>query len=177
MYLDAGMAALEQFGPYVSQAVVDAGIALVTSAGRERRNVMTASFFAESSHIPVLVRVAIAPSCLTHALVSESGWFGLSVMSQGQENVALYCGSVSGREVEKLERSGLSHELSPRGIPLLRDCLTTSECRVVATIPLHDHTLFVGEVITSFTQSRLSFRDPLLISDLRGYTTPVNPDA
>ncbi len=155
--------------PYLTRTVVDGGVGLVTSAARGRLNVMTASFFAESSHLPVLVRVAIAPGSLTHELVSESGWFGLSVLCQGQEGLALACGSVSGREIRKLEHLSIRYRLSPNGVPLVRNALTTSECRVVASVPLHDHNLFVGEVVTSFTQTRRSFRDPLLVSELRAY--------
>jgi flavin reductase (DIM6/NTAB) family NADH-FMN oxidoreductase RutF len=155
--------------PYVTQAVVDGGVALVTSAGRGLINVMTASFFAESSHLPVLLRVALAPRSLTHDLVSDFGWFGLSVLCRGQEELALGCGSASGRNIPKFERWRIEYNLSPNGIPLLRDALTTSECRVVARVSLRDHTLFVAEVVTSFTQTRRSFRDPLLVSELRRY--------
>jgi flavin reductase (DIM6/NTAB) family NADH-FMN oxidoreductase RutF len=163
--------------PYVAQSVVDGGVALVTSAGRGLINVMTVSFFAESSHLPVLLRVALAPRSLTHELVSESGWFGLSVLCHGQEELALQCGSASGRELPKFERWRIRYYLSPHGVPLLRDALTTSECRVVTRVPLHDHTLFIGEVVASFTQTRQSFRDPLLVSELRSYVSATTPDA
>jgi flavin reductase (DIM6/NTAB) family NADH-FMN oxidoreductase RutF len=155
--------------PYLTRAVLDAGVGLVTSAARGWTNVMTASFFAESSHLPVLLRIALASNSLTHELVSESGRFGLSVLCQGQEELALGCGSGSGREVSRFERWRIRHHLSPNGVPLLRDTLTTSECRVVGREVLGDHTLFVGEVVASFTQTRQSFRDPLLVSQLRAY--------
>jgi len=105
--------------PYLLHAVIDNGIALVTSAINGRCNLMTASFFAESSQIPVLVRVAIAPSCLTHVLIVRTSWFGLSLLSKGQEELAFYCGSISGREVSKLQRLGLRYHLGTHGVPLL----------------------------------------------------------
>lgn len=155
--------------PYLAHAVIDNGVALVTSAVESRCNVMTASFFAESSHIPVLVRVAIAPSCLTHDLIVTSGWFGLSLLSKGQEDLALSCGSMSGREVFKLQRLGLRYHLGAHGVPLLPDCLTTSECRVIEQTALADHTLFTGEIVASFRQSKISYRETLLVSDLVDY--------
>ena len=155
--------------PYLLQAVIDNGVALVTSAFNGRCNVMTASFFAESSHIPVLVRVAIAPSCLTHDLIVRRGWFGLSLLSEGQEELALSCGSISGRELPKFQSLGLRYHLSAHGVPLLPDCLTTSECRVIETTALADHTLFTGEIVTSFRQSTISYRKTLLVSDLVDY--------
>lgn len=155
--------------PYITQAPADSGVGLVTSADRDRLNVMTASFFAESSHLPVLLRVAVAPGTLTHELISASGWFGLSVLCQGQERLALECGSMSGRDVRKLAELRIPYRLTANGVPLLEQTLTTSECRVRSVLPLGDHALFVAEVTSSFTQSRLSYRDPLLVSDLRAW--------
>jgi flavin reductase (DIM6/NTAB) family NADH-FMN oxidoreductase RutF len=155
--------------PYLTEAAADSAVGLVTSAAQGKLNVMTASFFAESSHLPVLLRVAIAPASFTHELITASGWFGLSVLCQGQETLALECGSLSGRDVAKVEKLGLSYLLTENGVPLLNDTLTTSECKVLSVLPLPDHVLSVGEVTRSFTQSRVSYRDPLLISDLRAY--------
>ncbi len=169
MSVPRSVALPEQAIAYLTQAVGDSAVGLVTSAANGRHNVMTAAFFAESSHLPVLVRLAIAPESLTCELVSASGWFGLSVLCQGQEDLALRCGSVSGRDVPKLERFGVAVQPGPGGVLLLPHCLTTSACRVVTRVSLPDHVLFVAEVVESFTQSRLSFRDPLLISDLRRY--------
>ncbi|HZE73906.1 MAG TPA: flavin reductase family protein [Gemmatimonadales bacterium] len=159
----------QRLSPYLTDAAADSAVGLVTSGAGGKLNVMTASFFAESSHLPVLLRVAIAPRSLTHELIAASGWFGLSVLCQGHEALALECGSVSGRETPKLERLGGSHQLSPNGVPLLPNALTTSECKVISSLPLPDHVLFIGEVKSSFTQSRLSYRDPLLVSDLLAY--------
>jgi hypothetical protein len=96
--------------PYLVHAVIDNGVALVTSAVNGRCNVMTASFFAEISHISVLSRVAIAPSCLTHDLIVRSGWFGLSLLSKGQEEPALSCGSISGRKSRQTKLRALDGE-------------------------------------------------------------------
>ena len=129
---------------------------------------MTVSFFAESSHVPALLRVAIAPDSLTHDYIGETGWFGLSVLTAGQEDWALRCGTASGRETDKFEMLGLRRS-GAHDVPLLPDCLTTSLCRVTETIPLADHTLFVGEIVDSYRQSRLAYGRPLLVTELRTY--------
>lgn len=155
--------------PYLKSAVIDNGVSLVTSCRAGELNVMTASFFAESSHLPVLLRVAISPDTLTHDFISATGWFGLSVLASGQQAWALRCGSVSGREVAKLAELGIRLRESRHGVPLLPDCLTTSLCKVVERVQLTGHTLFVGEIVESFRQSRLAHRSPLLVSELTDY--------
>ncbi len=164
--VDPGCRAL---APYLTNALIDNGVALVTSALGERRNVMTATFFAESAHIPPLLRIAVTRTCLTHELIVASGWFGLSMLASGQAQLALRCGTLSGRETAKFEQLGLSYELSADGVLLLPGCLTTSACRVAETLALGDYTLFAGEIIESYRQSTNAFRDTLLISDLVDY--------
>jgi flavin reductase (DIM6/NTAB) family NADH-FMN oxidoreductase RutF len=156
-------------GRYLENALVDNAVALVTSAHGERRNVMTVTFFAESSHVPPLLRIGVAPRCLTHELITASGWFGLSLLAKGQEELALRAGTMTGWDGGKFERLHLAWTPGEHGVPLLPSCLTTSECRVVETLSLDDHTLFVGEIVSSYRQSANSFQDSLLISDLVDY--------
>jgi flavin reductase (DIM6/NTAB) family NADH-FMN oxidoreductase RutF len=155
--------------PHLGQAMIESAVALVTSSHCERKNVMTVSFFAESSHVPALLRVSISLSSLTHELITESGWFGLSLLARGQEELALACGTISGRQQDKFARLGLRYRLTGSGVPLLPGCLTTSECRVVDRLELSDHTLFIGSIISSYRQSALSYREALLVSDLIDY--------
>lgn len=154
--------------PYITGAVLDNPVALVTSAHGGRRTVMTASLFAESSHLPVLLRVAIRPETFTHELVTASGWFGLSVLACTQAALAIGCGSSSGRDGSKFERWRLRVENGPREVPLLPGLLTTSACRVIERLDLGEHTLFVGEIVDSHREARLAHLPPLLLSDLTG---------
>jgi flavin reductase (DIM6/NTAB) family NADH-FMN oxidoreductase RutF len=152
--------------PYLDGAVIDAGVALLTAADGERANVMTVSFFAESSHLPPLLRVSVATASWTHGLVAASGRFGLGMLGRGQEALAIRCGTTSGREGPKLERLGIACRTDPSGVPVLEDCLTFSICRVVERIELGDHTLFVGEIERSVRQTARAYRPVLLVSDL-----------
>lgn len=155
--------------PYLTHAVVENAVALVTSSHGAQKNAMTVTFFAESSHVPPLLRVAISPTCLTHELITHSGWFGLSLLAEGQDELALTCGTNSGRRLDKFAELRLRHRLTDNGVPLLLDCLTTSECQVIDRIELGDHTLFVGRIRESFRQLALSYRDALLVSHLVDY--------
>jgi flavin reductase (DIM6/NTAB) family NADH-FMN oxidoreductase RutF len=155
--------------PYLDRALLDNAVALVTSAHAGRRNVMSVTFFAESSHVPALVRVSIASSTWTHQLISASGWFGLSLLGSHQAELAVACGIATGREGCKFTRLRLRYQSGPQDIPLLPTCLTTSACRVVEGVELPQHTLFVAEIAASFRQTTLAFRKTLLVSDLVNY--------
>jgi flavin reductase (DIM6/NTAB) family NADH-FMN oxidoreductase RutF len=152
---------------YLDGAIVDNGVALVTSAHRGQKNAMTATFFAESSHLPPLLRVSIARNSFTWGLVGEAGRFGLSVLAQGQEELAIRCGTGSGKGTERL--ATISHRMGAHGVPLLMDALTTSECLVVDALELPDFTVFVAEVVASYRETSKSYLRPLLVSELRDH--------
>jgi flavin reductase (DIM6/NTAB) family NADH-FMN oxidoreductase RutF len=158
--------------PYLTSAVVDNAVALVTSFHQGQSNVMTVTHFAESSHLPVLLRVAINTATFSFQLVRDSGWFGLSILGDHQAGLALACGTTSGREVAKFAQLGLRYRAGPFDVPLLPDCLTTSVCKVVEEVALDDHMLFVGEIIVSYRQTALAYRRALLLSDLTDYLSP-----
>ena len=107
--------------PYLVGAYVDNAVALVTSAHRGRTNVMTATWFAESSHIPVLLRVSIATGTLTHEFISETGWFALSLLARGQEDWAWGCGTSSGAIGRSSRRFGSRRSRASAGCLCSRD--------------------------------------------------------
>ncbi|MCD5417209.1 flavin reductase family protein, partial [Candidatus Bipolaricaulota bacterium] len=62
-----------------------------------------------------------------------------------------YCGTHSGRDVNKFKELGLTamtaRIVSP---PLIDKCIVNMECKVVDQLDTGDHTIFVGEIITSY---------------------------
>jgi len=85
----------------------------------------------------------------TYKLIEEAGFFTVNVPSPGMERVTSFCGSRSGRDVDKIRELGLT--VSPaRMVPgiILDDCALSYECRVVGkydTLP----EMLAEEVITS----------------------------
>jgi len=62
----------------------------------------------------------------------------------------LYCGTHSGRDVDKFKETGLvavpAKNVRP---PLIEECVANFECRVVGEIETGDHTIFVGEIVAA----------------------------
>jgi flavin reductase (DIM6/NTAB) family NADH-FMN oxidoreductase RutF len=89
------------------------------------------------------------------------------VLAQGQEELAIRCGTGSGKGTERL--ATISHRMGAHGVPLLMDALTTSECLVVDALELPDFTVFVAEVVASYRETSKSYLRPLLVSELRDH--------
>jgi flavin reductase (DIM6/NTAB) family NADH-FMN oxidoreductase RutF len=158
-----------EYSHYLSQSVIDSGVAVLSSQVGSHTNLMTVSFYAETSHIPLLVRVSVAENSYTHELISKSQQFGISVLIQKQIKFALYCGTHSGKSVNKVKQTHCSIWKSKTGIILLKNALASSACQVIDALDIDRHTIFIGEIKESYRQSKYSSFRPLLVSDLIKY--------
>ncbi|HAG07425.1 MAG: Flavin reductase domain protein FMN-binding protein [Clostridia bacterium 62_21] len=99
--------------------------------------------------------VSITPERYTYELIQRSGEFVVSILAEDQAEIANFCGSRSGRDVDKVSALGLKTRPGQAvKVPLLEDCLANVECRVAATHPAGDHVLFVGEVVGAPSPAR-----------------------
>ena len=124
---------------------------LATSIGKEGKpNIITLAWTAILSASPFLVGIAVSPRRHSHKLISETKEFVLNLPSAGLEEQVMLCGTVSGRDTDKLKRAGLTAEKSEKvSVPRIKECYAWLECKVVNSFVTGDHTLFVGEVVAT----------------------------
>ncbi len=68
----------------------------------------------------------------TYPMLEEAGEFTVNVLPPGMEEVAKYCGTVSGREVNKFEAKHLTAIPSSRSkVPIIKECVIHFECRII----------------------------------------------
>jgi flavin reductase (DIM6/NTAB) family NADH-FMN oxidoreductase RutF len=145
------------------------GLLLATSTP-DVSNVMTIGWatFGVLWNRPVC-QVMVRYTRYTYKLIEKAGAFTVNVPSPGMERVMAFCGSRSGRDVDKIRELGLA--ASPaRMFPgiILDDCVLAYECQVVGkydTLPemleeevitrhytggakeANYHRLYVGEIV------------------------------
>ncbi len=104
---------------------------------------MTANAFMSVSLDPALVVVSVGGATHTHHLLEQCTSFGVSILRQGQENIALqFAGKAGVGEAVEFEHNSDG--------PVLRDCLTSMCAALVTSVRAGDHTLFIGEVSRIF---------------------------
>jgi flavin reductase (DIM6/NTAB) family NADH-FMN oxidoreductase RutF len=150
---------------YLKHSVMNGPVGLITTKRRDEANVMTVSFFSDVAHYPTTLWVSINRDTLTHALISETHLFCLVLLHQKQAQLALACGSVSGRKQDKAKLMPLVTHGDFLFVP---DSLSSTACRVRHQVPVGDHTLFVADVLEGEVNSRNSTYRHLMLSDLRG---------
>jgi len=125
---------------------------------------MTVSQFSEVAHYPTRLWVCVATTCLTHELITESGRFTLCVLHVGQAEIALRCGSVSGRERDKCSELSL---YEGEGGLYLDGAMACISCRVsTAHSLLNGHTLFLADILSAMVDTETRVRRHLLTLDL-----------
>lgn len=125
---------------------------------------MTLSFFSEVAHHPTTLWVSVGQDCYTHQLVQESGRFSLALLRRGQRDLALRCGTVSGRQADKC--ASLALYRSADGFLYLPGALACVSCRVRSLHPVGDHTLFIADLLSGEFDTRSSIHPHLLTTDL-----------
>jgi flavin reductase (DIM6/NTAB) family NADH-FMN oxidoreductase RutF len=141
-------------------------IGLVTAQKDEKRDATTVAWISKVSNHPPLIMISIAPERYIHHLIQDTREFGLAILSEKQEPLALYCGSTSAYEVDKFREAPIETvEASMIKAPLIKEAVVNFECKVVDTITTGDHTMFIGEVLVAYYEED---KKPLVMTDRMG---------
>jgi len=119
------------------------GITIVTTRDAGGRPMgLTVNALCSVSLEPPLVLVCIDNRSDTHGGFEASGVFGISVLSEAQENWSRRFATPG---EEKFQPADLV--VGETGVALVPGALAHIECRVSARLPGGDHTVYVGEVL------------------------------
>jgi flavin reductase (DIM6/NTAB) family NADH-FMN oxidoreductase RutF len=126
-------------------------VVMVTAVDTDgQANIITLGMYMPISHTPPLVCIGIAPKRFSHDLIARSSEFVVNIPSIDLVQEMHFCGTKSGRDLDKFTATRLTPIPANRvGAPLINECIGHLECRVVQTHTCGDHTLFIGEVIAA----------------------------
>ena len=113
-------------------------------------DVMPAGWCMVTSGRPPMLAVSIHPRRHTHKLLAEAGEFVIAFPSAQQGAAVRYCGSHSGRDVDKIAETDLETLAAVEiSTPLLAGAVANFECRLAGQLETGDHTIFAGEVVAA----------------------------
>ena len=124
-------------------------VALLTTVDAEgRANVMACEWAMMVSHSPMHFVVSVGPRHLSHGAIEAAGEFGLSFCADDQANLSHIAGSYSMRDTDKWTLAPFpTYEAKHIHAPMIEGALLNVECRVIATQPLGDHTVFTAQAL------------------------------
>lgn len=122
------------------------GLYAVTVAADGEEHGMTANWISQAAFDPPMIVVAVENTSKTIELIRDAHHFAVSVLHEGQRDLAGKLGRSSEQVAEKLK--GIRTKPAPvTGTPVLAECLGWLECRVISALPAGDHTVVLGEVL------------------------------
>lgn len=117
------------------------------------------------SNEPPLVGIAIHPSRHTYDIIRNSEQFGINIPGRRLMNHVHYVGSVSGRDLQKIEVAKLpTFEARKLDLPMLEGCVGYIECGLEDALRTGDHVLFIGRVEAVYAEEE-AFRETWLLED------------
>ena len=123
------------------------GVAIVASQHQGVRQGMTVNSFTSISLRPPVVIVTLEQTTRTHALVTASGVFGVTILSSSQQSLA---DCFSGQDCDQEDRfAGLETHTLVSGSPLIAGGLAFLDCRVLARYTTENSTLFIAKVVAA----------------------------
>jgi flavin reductase (DIM6/NTAB) family NADH-FMN oxidoreductase RutF len=144
------------------------GVSIVSTHLEGVDHGMTVNSLTSISLDPPLVLVSLEQGTRTHGMVKQSGFFGVSILSQKHQEIS---DRFAGRETEYDDRYlGLETTTMITDAPLLVDSLSNLDCRVVSTYEAGTHTIFIGKVLAAQING---VADPLIYYN-RGYRELVD---
>ena len=121
---------------------------MVTCGPLEKPNIVTLAWVGTVCSDPPMVGISIRPSRYSHGLIKGSGEFAVNLPTADLLRATDYCGTVSGRTVDKFATTGLT-PLPAKAIAtaIIAECPVNLECEVRQVVTLGSHDLFLGEIV------------------------------
>ncbi len=120
------------------------GVYVVGVADDGLHNAFTASSVMQVSLQPPMLALAVNPANASYPMLVGGGIFAVTVLRDGQQDLADYFGNHSARNENKL--GTVAWRASPAGAPVLDEGVSYFDCRVFAKHPAGDHVVILAEV-------------------------------
>ncbi|HHV35531.1 MAG TPA: flavin reductase family protein [Syntrophomonadaceae bacterium] len=125
-------------------------VALIGARDGDKHNITTVAWINQCSWTPLQVMVSIAPQRYIHDMIAKSREFMVTIMGEGEEETVFFCGTKSGRGVDKVKELDISTRPGEViAVPRIKDALANLECKLVQSLVSGDHTIFIGEVVAA----------------------------
>lgn len=122
-------------------------LTILVTAGN---NIITLAWHSPISFSPPLYGVSIAPNRHSHDIIKNEKEFGVNFVTMDHLDAIKYCGTHSGKDVDKWAETWLTKEDAEKiKTPLIKEAIGTLECKLVQDFTCGDHTWFVGEVLAA----------------------------
>lgn len=121
---------------------------MVSCGTEERANIITIGWCGVVSTRPARIYVSIRPERHSHGIIKETGEFVVNLTPASLVEVCDYVGTVTGRCVDKVKKTGLTMIPSKEvGAPSIENSPLSLKCKVCDVYHYGSHDMFVADVV------------------------------
>jgi flavin reductase len=143
----------------VSQACVDVtafrdvmrklagSVTIITTEDEGSLHGFTATAVCSVCAEPPTVLIVVNRSARTHPHINRKGAFAVNILADHQIELATLFATKSAEQFANVQ-----HDITPRGVPVIRGATASIECCVIDQMEVGTHTIFIGAVIGTDTR-------------------------
>jgi flavin reductase (DIM6/NTAB) family NADH-FMN oxidoreductase RutF len=121
---------------------------MVTSGPLTKPNIVTLAWVGTVCSEPPMVGISIRPARYSNGLIKQYREFAVNLPTTDLVHATDYCGVVSGRDVDKFAKAGLTAlPAQVIGTAIIAECPINIECQVTQVLSLGSHDLFLGKIV------------------------------
>ena len=133
--------------------------ALVSCGTMERPNALTIAWTGILNSQPPKTYISVRPERYSHGLIREGGEFVINLPTAAMVRAIDYCGVRSGRDEDKLKKTGLTPlPVTGFSCPMIGESPLSLACRVTEVVPLGSHDMFLADIVSVLV-------DPALVGE------------
>ena len=106
---------------------------------------------------PAVIYISMEKNHYTNKGIRENQVFSINIPSADLVEKVDYCGLVSENNIGKSQIFKCFYESNDK-IPLIEECPINMECKVTKIIEIYDMELFIGEIIETYVNQRLTYK-------------------
>ena len=118
-----------------------------------RVNFMAVGWVSRVNFNPPMIAVALAKMHHTNKGIHKNKSFSVNLPGIDLMERFDYCGLVSGEKVDKGRVFDLFYGTLP-DTPMIEQCPLCMECKLIGAVDLPSNTLFIGEIVETYTEER-----------------------
>jgi flavin reductase (DIM6/NTAB) family NADH-FMN oxidoreductase RutF len=128
--------------------------ALIVSGTMDKPNIVTVAWIGMISCVPPVLGIGIHKSRHSYKLIKKFREFSVNIPPADKYKEVDYCGIISGRDRNKFKDANLTPVKSGKiKTPIIKECPFNLECKLVKTLEVSEHTLFLGEILETHIDS------------------------
>lgn len=150
------------------------------SDGNGNDNLITIAWAGTVCTNPPMVSISVRPERYSYDMIKNTGEFVINLTTEKLVFATDYCGVVSGKDVDKWEKTGLTKIPGEQvNVPYIKESPVSIECKVRSVEELGSHHMFLADVVAvhcddAYMDNKNGFHleaaDPIVYSHGRYYS-------